>query len=323
MRPPRFGALPALLLVLTVTACATGPDGRVTGSFWDFSWLNGSSKPATREAPAVTETPPAPAAPIVEVDDPSVDEDRFNQAEKPSAQKPSGIADIPIIGPLLAALFPADSKLPDDDEIAVEDKSGQPGSTVVVEEPEGPENLARLDVEPPRVKVHYATHGRLKVFGPTMTIRGSVSDPSGVAELRVNGEPVPLKDRSFAYKMAAPVGYEQVEIAAVDHQGNVSKQMLDVVRQADRATRRRIDRNVEAATLVRRYGGTKRTVTNSTANPRTAMRDPGVYMVLLAGTPGMHIVKMPNLKQCREAVEYTSRAACTVKTRNAGLRTIR
>ncbi len=49
-------------------------------------------------------------------------------------------------------------------------------------------------------------------------------------------------------------------------------------------------------------------------DPRQKMRRPGVYMVLLPGTPGMHIVPMPSLKDCRQAVEFSLRAAYTVKT---------
>jgi hypothetical protein len=39
--------------------------------------------------------------------------------------------------------------------------------------------------------------------------------------------------------------------------------------------------------------------------------DPGVYMVLLAGTPSAHIIRMNSMAQCREAVAYTENAACT------------
>jgi len=279
MRPLRLRLFAGLIVIFGLSACSTGPNGETGGP--SLSWLTDGDA-SLRNAKTVAKT----------------------AANK--EPDPGGVGSVPIIGPILAALFRPDASLPEDEEIPVEEKTGV-GPVVEVADPDDE------DRTPPKVNVHFAPNDRLRVHGEIMKIRGHVIDDSEIVRVTVNGRPARLNNRSFSVTMDSPYGYQQVEIAAVDSQGNVTRKWIDVERQDDRVAEGRvpIDRN---SIDVGRFERQKFVRRPDSDDPRTKMRTPGVYMVLLPGTPEMHIVPMPTLKDCRQAVEFSLRAACTVKT---------
>ncbi|MEK9678246.1 MAG: hypothetical protein VW169_07640 [Rhodospirillaceae bacterium] len=103
------------------------------------------------------------------------------------------------------------------------------------------------------------------------------------------------------------------QITAVDRQGNVTRKWMDVERQDDQFADGRVPIDRESVSAGR-FERKKFVRQPDSEDPRQKMRRPGVYMVLLPGTPGMQIVPMPSLKDCRQAVEFSLRAAYTVKT---------
>ena len=40
-----------------------------------------------------------------------------------------------------------------------------------------------------------------------------------------------------------------------------------------------------------------------------------VFLVLMAGTPTVHIIEMPSMERCREAAEFTANARCVEGTK--------
>ncbi len=275
MRPLRSWLFAIVMLSFGLSACTSGPNGETGGP--DLSWLMGGAEPV-RQA---------------------------DTTAKPE-ETPGGISDVPVIGPILTALFTPNAGLPEDEEIPVEEQTG-PGPVVEVADPDDE------DRTPPKVNVHFAPNDRLRVHGAVMKIRGQVTDESEVVQVTVNGRPVRLNNRSFSVSMDTPYVYQQVEIAAIDRRGNVTRKWIDVERQEDQVADGRVPINRDQI-KPGRFERKKFVPRPDSDDPRHKMRRPGVYMVLLPGTPGMHIVPMPSLKECRQAVEFSLRASCTVKT---------
>lgn len=160
---------------------------------------------------------------------------------------------------------------------------------------------------PPKLNVLYVANGRIRAYSPYVIVRGTVDDDGTVVEVLINGKPAQLKDRSFSRRVAAPLGETEVVVRAEDEDGNATEARFALVRvpPGQKLVAQRPQPQDSASPEYRYYE------TASGAAPRLAdVGEPGVYMILLAGTPSAHFVKMPSLAQCREAIEYTENAAC-------------
>ena len=161
---------------------------------------------------------------------------------------------------------------------------------------------------PPRLNVLYVANGRIRAFGPAIWIRGTVDDDTDGVEVTVNGQKATVKDRSFRRRVPVPPGETEMEVRAEDADGNVTASRFLLVRSGAGQSLPAARPPAEIATPEYRL------IEQPSLEriPRIEdVADAGVYMVLMAGTPSAHFVKMPNLAQCREAVEYTENAACT------------
>ena len=165
------------------------------------------------------------------------------------------------------------------------------------------------DSAPPKLNVLYVTNGRIRATGPQIWIRGTVEDDTDGVEVTINGQRAVVKDKSFQRRIAAPPGESNVTVRAKDIDGNVVTNRFVLVRNAP-------GQSLPAARAPIDITSSDYKMVEQTANDRIPriedIAEPGVYMVLMAGTPTAHFVKMPNLAQCREAVEYSENAACTV-----------
>lgn len=168
---------------------------------------------------------------------------------------------------------------------------------------------------PPKLNVLYVSNGRIRAYGPAIWIRGTVEDESDGVEVTVNGQKAQVKDRSFQRRVSVPPGESEMTVRAEDRDGNVTTSRFFLVRSG-------VGQSLPAARPPAARQPAETAVTDSKFSvqsgpdnvPRSIedVPDAGVYMVLMAGTASAHFVKMPNLAQCREAVEYTENAACTV-----------
>jgi len=200
------------------------------------------------------------------------------------AQKVTGVAAIPVIGPVYAALF-GPEPLPEDDEIAVRQEQ-------------------IVDATPPRLQVHFVEAGRLRAYGPEIMVRGSVSDASRLALVTINGYAARLNGNGFSRRIRVPAGNHRSVVQALDVHGNAALVQFDIVRRDGRDGG--VPVRAGAGSLQRRDFG---------ANPRqiNAISDidvPGTYLILLAGTPAMHAVAMPSLSYCRLAASYSHGGTC-------------
>jgi len=289
------------VMAMLLSACATSPDGRHGKSLFDLSWLFSDSPTETVEQ--------GPTELVIDVDDPSVEEemDLSVRNEGPTG----GFGEIPVIGPILAALFSQGTNLPEDEELAQE----APIADLVSAQNQRIEALLRpseVDAEPPILKLLYERNGRLQAFGPTVAIRGTANDDTGVAEVSVNGQLVQLRSNAFSHRINVPFGLSVARIVATDTAGNKAVRALPIVRRSDRATRRRVTSNVtREPPPVSALFRTRPAVLAAEADPMRVVQQPGVYMVLLSGTPLVHVVRMPTLDQCKQAVAFSQNAACT------------
>ncbi len=199
-------------------------------------------------------------------------------------RKVSGIAAIPVIGPVYAALF-GPEPLPEDDEIAV------PLDQIV-------------DATPPRLQVHFVEAGRLRAYGPDIMVRGSVRDASRVALVTVNGYAARHTGNGFSRRIRVPVGNHRSVVQALDEHGNAALVQFDIVRRDGRD-----------GGAPRRVGAGSQQRRAFDANPRkiSAISDidvPGTYLILLAGTPAMHAIAMPSLAHCSLAAGYSHGGTC-------------
>jgi hypothetical protein len=161
---------------------------------------------------------------------------------------------------------------------------------------------------PPKLNVLYVANGRIRAYGPAIWIRGTVEDDTEGTEVTVNGQKAQVKDKSFQRRVAVPPGETEMTVRAEDIDGNVTTSRFMLVRsgagQPLPAARPPAEISMPESRSIEQPGLDR--------VPRIEdEREAGVYMVLMAGTPSAHFVKMPNLAQCREAVEYTENAACT------------
>ncbi len=214
---------------------------------------------------------------------------------------------MPVIGPLVAVF----SSPVVDDEFAVDAREVTRRST-----PATPSNIKPVALPkagsgvgaPPKLNVLYVSNGRIRAYGPQIWIRGTVEDDADGVEVTINGLRASVKERSFQRRVSVPPGESDVVVRAEDADGNIVTSRFVLVRtsagQSLPAARPPVDVAAPEYRLVEQPGLDR--------IPRIEdIPDPGVYMVLMAGTPSAHFVKMPNLAQCREAVEYTENAACT------------
>ena len=161
---------------------------------------------------------------------------------------------------------------------------------------------------PPKLNVLYVSNGRIRAYGPNIWIRGTVEDDRDGVEVTVNGQKAQVKDKSFQRRIAVPPGESDVTVRAEDIDGNVTTSRFVLTRTVAGSS-------LPAARAPAEIAAPEYTLPpppNLDRVPKIEdVREAGVYMVLMAGTPSAHFVKMPNLAQCREAVEYTENAACT------------
>ena len=84
-----------------------------------------------------------------------------------------------------------------------------------------------VDATPPTLEINDS----VETVGPVVTIEGLVSDQSGIAELSVQGVPVPVgADGRFSIRRGVPVGESEITVAAVDVWGNVAQRQVKVSR---------------------------------------------------------------------------------------------
>ena len=84
-----------------------------------------------------------------------------------------------------------------------------------------------VDTTPPALQVIEA----VTASGPVVSIEGQVNDQSPIAELSVQGVPVPLgADGKFTIRRGVPVGESEIIVAAVDVWGNVAERRVRVRR---------------------------------------------------------------------------------------------
>jgi hypothetical protein len=156
--------------------------------------------------------------------------------------------------------------------------------------------------------VLYVSNGRIRAFGPQIWIRGTVEDDTDGIEVTINGQKAQVKDKSFQRRVSVPPGESDVLVRAEDADGNVTTSRFVLVRSG-------ASQSLPAARPPAEIATPEYKLIEQPSLDRVPriedVQDSGVYMVLMAGTPSAHFVKMPNLAQCREAVEYTENAACT------------
>ena len=76
----------------------------------------------------------------------------------------------------------------------------------------------------------------IDAVGPVVAIEGLVSDQSAIAELSVQGVPVPIgADGRFTIRRGVPVGKSEIAVAAVDVWGNVTQRQVRVSRTLPKA----------------------------------------------------------------------------------------
>ena len=222
--------------------------------------------------------------------------------KRPAAVEPPATPARP--GSLLANLF---GTAPDDDEKAIDARALSRAKSASLVMPLGLPKTGSGG-SPPRLNVLYVINGRIRAYGSAVIVRGTVDDDDGeVVEVTVNGKPAILKDRSFSRRLPVTIGETEVVVRAEDEDGNFTTTRFAVVRSHP-GQRLAVQRPAtqELSNPEYRY-----IASAIPAAPRLEdLREPGVYMILLAGTPSAHFVRMPSLVQCREAAEYTENAAC-------------
>ena len=222
----------------------------------------------------------------------------------------TGLRTSPAIGPL-AAVF---SSPVVDDEFAVDARevtrrATAPSPSTGAVRPAALPKAGSGASAPPKLNVLYVSNGRIRATGPQIWIRGTVEDDAEGVDVTINGLRASVKEKSFQRRISVPPGESDVVVRAEDADGNVVTTKFLLVRstpgQSLPAARPPIEIAQPEYRLAEQPAADK--------IPRIEdIPQAGVYMVLMAGTPSAHFVKMPNLAQCREAVEYTENAACTL-----------
>ena len=287
---PNLGAI--LLGGLLLSGCAVGPEDSTerNRSFWNLATIFSTEKEKAEVTP---------------VDDPASEEARKEQ---------NNFKNIPLIGGILAAIFNP-KNLPKDEELAVDEddkfETAPKDYRVPVRLTRITEDHLLADRAAPLLKVFHVNNGRLHAFSSPITIRGMAEDANGIASLKINGTLIPMRSRVFTKKLHVPFGEHQTLIEAEDNAGNVAYFQFKLVRKSARQNAARLRPGRGSIDI--------RPVRQPAPPPRlAAMKEPGVYMVLMAGSRAAHIVKMPNLKKCRAAVEFSTNAACTVHAGRSG-----
>ncbi|NQV56644.1 MAG: hypothetical protein HQ503_12360 [Rhodospirillales bacterium] len=309
MRHGPFGIILSAALIAGLSGCSFLSGG--TTGIWNLLSPNSAASNS-----------PKSKGPEVVVEEPSIN--RPEAIGKVSIRKlshkqdapPGGVAGIPLIGPILAVLFGAEA-LPQDEETAVAETTPAVAPNLKITAPAQPIQpvqqaalrtgpLPALDRRPPRLKVHFVHQGRLRAYASRITIRGTVEDDSGIALVTVNGYTALIQGRSFSKRIRVPVGTQRSVVQALDVHGNASFVQFDIIRRDGRDGRGPI----RASDTSLKFG-----------NPETpplkvqSLRDiqePGIYMVLMQGTPAMHIIRMPNIDACNKTVEFSENASCTI-----------
>ena len=92
--------------------------------------------------------------------------------------------------------------------------------------------VAAVDATPPVLEMAES----IDAVGPVVAIEGLVSDQSAIAELSVQGVPVPIgADGRFTIRRGVPVGKSEIAVAAVDVWGNVTQRQVRVSRTLPKA----------------------------------------------------------------------------------------
>jgi hypothetical protein len=207
----------------------------------------------------------------------------------------SGLRDVPVLGSIMVALLgPGGPE--QDSEMAVDAKAADP-----------PQDTLGA-AAPPRINMLYVRKGVLRAYGPALVIRGTIDNEAPIVDVSVNGQPAQYVNRGFARRIAVPLGESEAMVRVEDADGNVVVQKFLIARSSP-------GQGLAAARVTSDMIASDYKFAEAAAPERAArledQTDPGVYMVLLAGTPSAHIIRMNSMAQCREAVAYTENAACT------------
>jgi hypothetical protein len=207
----------------------------------------------------------------------------------------SGLRDMPFLGPIVVALLGPGGPV-EDSEMAVDAAASVP--------PKDGFGAASA----PHINLLYVRNGQLHAYGPALVIRGTVDNEAPIVDISVNGRPAQFSGRGFARRIAVPMGESDGIVRVEDADGNVVTSRFTIVRSSpgQGLAGKRITNDM----LLSDY---KLSDTSLTDRPPRIedQTEPGIYMVLLAGTPAAHIIKMDSMARCRQAVAYTDNATCT------------
>jgi hypothetical protein len=196
----------------------------------------------------------------------STEKEEVTPVDDPAREEVNDLKNIPLISPLLAAIFKL-ANLPKDEELTVDadDKyeTAPKDYWIPVRLPRITEDHLLTDRVTPLLKVFHVTNGRLHSFSSPVTVRGIAEDTNGIASLKINGTPIPMRSRVFTKKLHVPLGEYQTLIKAENNSGNIAYFQFKLVRKPEPPPR------------------------------LAAMKEPGVHMVQMAGSATTHIVKMP------------------------------
>jgi len=211
----------------------------------------------------------------------------------------SGIRDLPLLGPVVVALLGPGGPT-EDSEMAIDAGQAQAAAGQI-------KDNAGAGA-PPRINLLYVHNGQLHAYGPALVIRGTIDNDAPVVDVSVNGQPAQFSGRGFARRIAVPLGESEVIVRVEDGDGNVALSRFTIMRSSP--GQGLASAHVTNDMLLSDY----KPASNALPDRPPRIEDqtePGIYMVLLAGTPAAHIIKMNSMAQCRDAVAFTENATCT------------
>ena len=85
----------------------------------------------------------------------------------------------------------------------------------------------------PLLRVFHVTNGRLHSFSSPVTDRSIAEDTNGIASLKINGTPIPMRPHVFTKKLHVPLGEYQTLIEAENNSGNIAYFQFKLVRKPE------------------------------------------------------------------------------------------
>ncbi len=123
--------------------------------------------------------------------------------------------------------------------------------------------LSQVDTIPPQIVIDSPLSRSAQLTGDQLTIEGSVTDDSGIAEVRINNMQVMVSEAgTFAVPVSLDLGDNEIRIIATDMSGHIGTELLTVHRKDTPSDRegpeidilsptRNIKRGVKSAIIVR------------------------------------------------------------------------